>query len=323
MKLHKNKNLFRQAVQATAVQINIPEIYVEKDYWVVYALHAIFTHPIGKETVFKGGTSLSKCFGLINRFSEDVDLVMMRQNDETDNQMKRKISTISKLIGDILPEIPLQDITNKKGMLRKTAHTYAKQFGGNYGQVRDVIIVEAGWLGYYEPNQTKSVHTFIYDMMQSTKQQIVAEEYGLLPFELLVLDPKRTLCEKIMSLVRFSYTSQPIEDLNSKIRHFYDLHQLLQDEELVKFFKSKNFDDMLLKVANDDLISFKNNNTWLQYHPIKAKVFAEAETIWHSLRDTYNGDFKHLVFDNLPKEEEIHKTLLAIKHRIKLIDWEL
>ena len=102
--------------------------------------------------------------------------------------------------------------------------------------------------GYYEPNQTKAVHTFIYDMMQNTKQQIVAEEYGLLPFELLVLDPKRTLCEKIMSLVRFSYTSHPNEDLNSKIRHFYDLHQLLQDEELIKFFKSKNFDDMLLKV---------------------------------------------------------------------------
>ncbi len=323
MKLHENKNLFRQAVQATAEQMSIPEIYVEKDYWVIYTLHAIFTHPIGKETVFKGGTSLSKCFGLINRFSEDVDLVVMRQNGETDNQMKRKIGTISKLISDILPEVPVQNITNKKGMIRKTAHTYAKQFSGNYGQVRDVIIVEAGWLGYTEPNLTKTVHTFIYDMMQNTEQQVVAKEYGLPPFELLVLDPKRTLCEKIMSLVRFSYTSHPIEDLNSKIRHFYDLHQLLQNKELAKFFKSENFDNMLLKVAKDDLISFRSNNAWLQHHPIKAQVFADAETIWHSLSNTYTGDFKHLVFGDLPKDAEIHKTLLAIKERIKLIDWKL
>lgn len=80
---------------------------------------------------------------------------------------------------------------------------------------------------------------------------------------------------------------------------------------------------MLLKVAKDDLISFKNNNTWLRHHPIKAKVFAEAETIWPSLRDTYTGDFKHMVFGDLPKEDKIHKTLLAIKQRIHLIDWKL
>ena len=56
MKLHENKQLFRQAVEFTTQQKGIPAIYVEKDYWVTFALHTIFHHEIGKETVYKGGT---------------------------------------------------------------------------------------------------------------------------------------------------------------------------------------------------------------------------------------------------------------------------
>ena len=72
MKLHENKTLFRQAVQFTADQIKIAAIYVEKDYWVTYALFTIFNNEIGKDTVFKGGTALFKCYNMIERFSEDI-----------------------------------------------------------------------------------------------------------------------------------------------------------------------------------------------------------------------------------------------------------
>jgi predicted nucleotidyltransferase component of viral defense system len=72
MKLHENKTLFRQAVQFTADQIKIAAIYVEKDYWVTYTLFTIFNNEIGKDTVFKGGTALSKCYNMIERFSEDI-----------------------------------------------------------------------------------------------------------------------------------------------------------------------------------------------------------------------------------------------------------
>jgi hypothetical protein len=63
-----------------------------------------------------------------------------------------------------------------------------------------------------------------------------------------------------MSLVRFSYDENSTDDLKKKIRHTYDLHQLLKQEEFLTFFHSKAFDEMLLKVANDDIFSFKNNN---------------------------------------------------------------
>ena len=69
MTLHNNPELFKDAITATAQQMKIAEIYVEKDYWVTLALKTIFESEIGKEAVFKGGTALSKCYKLIERFS--------------------------------------------------------------------------------------------------------------------------------------------------------------------------------------------------------------------------------------------------------------
>jgi len=323
MKLHEDKKLFKEAIQKTAEEKGILDIYVEKDYWVTFTLQAIFNNPIGDETIFKGGTALSKCFGLIDRFSEDIDLVVRRNEGETNSKLKSKLKKITNTVSDILPEVKIDAVTQKMGMNRKTAHFYPKEFKSEYGQVRDIIIIEATWLGYYEPYTTQKVSCLIYEMMIAAEQQQVAKEYDLLPFNVLVLEPKRTFCEKIMSLVRFSYTENPIEDLKNKVRHTYDLNQLLKNEGLSRFFKSDEFDKMLLKVANDDVESFKNNNAWLQNHPNKAKFFSELETIWKELKQVYSGEFQYLVFGEFPSEKEIFDSLKIIKERIESVDWSI
>ncbi|HMR90268.1 MAG TPA: nucleotidyl transferase AbiEii/AbiGii toxin family protein [Saprospiraceae bacterium] len=323
MKLHENKTLFRQAVQFTADQMKIPAIYVEKDYWVTYALFTIFNNEIGKSTVFKGGTALSKCYNMIERFSEDIDLVVLRRDGESNNKLTTKIRTISDVVNAVLPELNIEGLTQKMGMNRKTAHSYNKEFKGDYGQVRDAIVVEATWLGYYEPYTTKSIVSFVGEMMLDNQQSEIAKENGLLPFDLLVLEPIRTICEKIMSLVRFSYCENPIDDLKKKIRHTYDLHQLLKQAVFLKFFRSTAFDEMLLKVANDDVASFRNNNKWLNYHPIEALIFNDLENVWNELKTIYNGDFKNLVYGELPKEDEILETLKMIQERLKAISWTI
>ncbi len=281
--------------------MNIPPEFVEKDYWVTYALFSIFNNDIGEDTVFKGGTALSKCYNMIDRFSEDIDLVVLRREGETNNRLGNKIKKISRVVEAVLPEIEIEGLTNKMGMIRKTAHSYTKQFQGNYGQVRDVIVVEATWLGYSEPHTTKSIVSFIGNMMLNNGQTEIAKEYGLLPFDLLVLEPIRTICEKIMSLVRFSYGENPIDDLKKKIRHTYDLQQLLKQKEFSTFFNSPAFDEMLLKVANDDVASFKNNNIWLNHHPSEALIFKDLENVWNELKTIYTGDFKDLVYGDFPE----------------------
>ncbi len=74
------------------------EIYVEKDYWVTLALKIIFTSSLKESVVFKGGTALSKAFKSIERFSEDIDLVLLRNENDSPNQLKKKLKAISSLI---------------------------------------------------------------------------------------------------------------------------------------------------------------------------------------------------------------------------------
>jgi Nucleotidyl transferase AbiEii toxin, Type IV TA system len=210
---------------------------------------------------------------VIERFSEDIDLVVLRNAGESDNQLTNKIKKIGKAVASVLPEIEVDNITQKRGMNRKTAHSYTKMYDGNFGQVRDLIILEATWLGHFEPYTTTPIQSYITEMMLGRNQTAFIEEYNLQPFPVRVLTKERTFCEKIMSLVRFSYSETPIDDLNNKVRHIYDIHKLLQDETTNAFFNSAEFETMLLKVASDDVKSYRNNNAWLSNHPQQALLF--------------------------------------------------
>ncbi len=171
MKLHENKELFKDAIVATSQLKNIAEIYIEKDYWITLALHSVFTNEIGKSCIFKGGTALLKCNQLIDRFSKNIDIVLLKQGNESSNQLKNKLKKITKAVDKLIPEIEIQGITDKKGMIRKTAHKYPKIFEGLFGQIRDSLIVEATWLGNFEPFEKGTVNTLIYEMMIQTNQQ--------------------------------------------------------------------------------------------------------------------------------------------------------
>ena len=323
MTLHHDKDLFQDAVLITAQQKGIREIYIEKDYWVTLALKTIFADAIGQDVVFKGGTALSKCFQLIDRFSEDIDVVVLRRAEENENQWSKKIKKVSYAVKSLIPEIEVEGITNKRGRIRKTAHDYEKLFEGDFEQVRDMIIVEATHLGNFEPFTEATVQSYIAEMMQETGQSEMIKTYQLEPFTVRVLTIERTFCEKIMSLVRFSFEENPIPKLNDKIRHIYDIHQLLKNEAIDTFFHSQDFDEMLLKVANDDIRSFKSNNAWLVKHPATALIFSDIDKTWQQLKRTYETTFAALVYGKLPDEKAILQTLEEVSVRLKSIKWTI
>ncbi|MES1181659.1 MAG: nucleotidyl transferase AbiEii/AbiGii toxin family protein [Flavobacterium sp.] len=324
MNLHTNNPLFQDAVIATAQRLNIPEIYIEKDYWVTAALYAIFHSAIAEEAVFKGGTALAKCHKLIARFSEDIDLVVLNNKGESGNKLKNKLKAITEAVNTIMPEVEIEGITNKFGMIRKTAHQYNKQnFQGTFGQVREQIIVEATWLGSSEPYINAEVTCYITEMMRATGQDTMIEQYNLQPFAVKALSLERTLCEKIMSLVRFSQTEEPLVDLANKIRHIYDIHMMLKKPEIENFLNSPAFDDMLIRVGKDDKVSFKNNNAWLKNHPATAIIFSAPDDTWDKIKVTYRTTFKELVLGELPKEENLIKALKRIETRLRQVNWDI
>ena len=321
MNLHENIELYKDAIVATAQMKGLPEIYVEKDYWVTVALHAIFISEVGKYAVFKGGTALSKCFSVIDRFSEDIDIVLLKDGAESGNQLKTRLKRIYETVAAILPEIDVPGITNKFGMIRKTAHSYQHNFEGQFGQVRDIIILEATWLGSFEPYTTATVNSFVAEMMNATGQSALINEYNLQPFQVNTLTKERTLCEKIMSLVRFSFTLEPIVDLSNKVRHIYDIHKLLSMEDVRTFFDSNDFESMLLRVSADDIVSFKNNNEWLANHPSTAILFSDTKNTWNQIKNTYFTTFADLVYGDLPTETQILDTLEIVRQRLATINW--
>lgn len=323
MILHENTALFREAVRFTAEQMEILDIYVEKDYWVTKALNLIFSDPIGTQVVFKGGTALSKCYGLIERFSEDIDLVVLSREGESGSKLKGKLKAIYNVVERVMPEIEIDGVTNKLGMIRKTAHEYPIAFSGKFGQIRDKVILESSTLGHYEPFHEQTVNSFIYDMMRSTNQNELIAQYRLEPFTVQVLDLKRTVCEKILSLVRFSYSDNPIADLKLKIRHLYDLHRILGVEKVKTFISSPDFELMINRVGQDDVAGYRNNNAWLNFHPKEAMIFGAADRTWEELESTYAKDFRGLVYGDFPLPQDILESLQFLAERINEITWEV
>lgn len=323
MRLHENPELFSDAIQAASDFKNLREVYIEKDYWVTLALHAIFHSEYKDVVVFKGGTALSKCHDLIKRFSEDVDIVVIQEEGESGNQLSKKIRAISKYVADILPEKNVDGITSKHGNFRKTAHEFDKAFDEDYGQVRQDIILEISSLGNYEPHTDETVSCYITEMMLDQGRDEVIEQYNLASFTVQVLSKSRTLCEKIMSLVRFSRSENPYEDLANKIRHIYDIHALINDPDTKAFFESDEFDTMINIVGKDDIMSYRSGTDWLEFHPQTALIYSEPEKTWEQLRSTYNSTFKDLVIGDLPDEALLIDALKTVSQRLATVSWDL
>ena len=248
----------------------------------------------------------------------------MKEVGDSGNRLKNKLKTITEAVAQIMPEVQLDGITNKLGMIRKTAHQYERlDLKGTYGQVRENIIIEATWLGTFEPHIKSSINSYITEMMIAAGQNDLVNEYNLQPFAVQVLSKERTYCEKIMSLVRFSFTEDPYADLANKIRHVYDLYMMLQNSEIKSFFDSHEFDKMLNMVGSDDVLSYKNNNAWLTTHPAEAIIFKAPQATWEKIRQPYQSTFKNLVFGVLPDETLLIATLKLIVERLKNVKWKI
>lgn len=328
MNLHLDKDNFEGAIVATANYFEIPEIFIEKDYWVTYALHLLFHSEVKDLIVFKGGTSLSKCYSIIKRFSEDIDLVVIKNDVDTGSELRRRLRDITTIIDrSILDKVADHPNTNKKGSIRKIVYSFPKVgLGGKYGEVKDDITLEVSHLGNFEPNVTKPIRTLIADYINSTPNIELITQFGLGDFEVKALAVERTFCEKIISLVRFSYTESPITDLSNKVRHTYDLTLLLRLDSIKDFVNSYSFGIMLLQVAKDDDKAIPNNKEWLYNHPKEALIFSETVMVWNVLKKVYRGTkFNELLIGNEkpPHENDVFDTLVFLSERIELISWEV
>ena len=314
MRLHEAPDTYLELIQATAAHVGIPAVHVEKDYWVTRVLKRLHESGYREAVVFKGGTSLSKAHRLIERFSEDIDLALKRDDGLSDSQRRALIRSIEREITRDLRYRPGHPEESKHGRFRKTAHAYSTQTdAAEFGQVSDTLLIEINSFANPEPSSAMPIATLVRDFLVDAGRTDLVRDHELDPFSIHVLSVERTLCEKIMGLVRAGYETNPTLEFRRRIRHFHDLAMILRVSRYRQFVASDAFVDLMSEVRASDRDSMPGASAWLSPPLGEAVVAADAENLWSQVRPEFRGSFKDMVYgDSLPDDAEVLACLALI-----------
>lgn len=319
MKLHENEEDFKNAILATSSALKIRDIFVEKDYWVTYILKELSKSSHMSEVVFKGGTSLSKAYDLVHRFSEDVDLVILGKEGLSGGQAKTKIRNIEKAVIKEPLETDTTFTPSKGSKFRKTVYKYPKVLDSDYNfeHATETLILEVNAFANPYPDVPKSIESYIAKHLRIVDEALIAE-YELESFEIKVLGLERTFVEKVLSLARLSIgDSNTYEELNSKVRHFYDVFKLYQVKEILDFVKSIKFKEVLESAIDDDLANPEFKKSWVNCNLKEVKLFEDMSNVFKGINDTYNNQFKSLLyFDEDVNLDDIEKCFKEIYSKL-------
>ena len=233
----------RQAFLLTAQKKHLPEPSVEKDWWVTQILNLVFSLPIADQLVFKGGTSLSKAWNLIERFSEDIDLAVNPAHfGVTESPTKKQIKQLRKRSSLFVAEdvaTMLQSALEDSGLSSfcrlevqpngEGDNTYPEPrvisiyYRSLYEEsmasyVRPVIKLEIGARSLIEPTEQFVCRSFVSEMLP-------IKDYAA-PM-ILVAAPQKTFLEKVFLLHELFSVERANLQVNRRSRHLYDLERMM------------------------------------------------------------------------------------------------
>ena len=248
-------NIFTQ----TAENVGMNTFAVEKDWWVVHTLISIFQLDVAEHLVFKGGTSLSKSWNLIQRFSEDIDLAIEREFLGFEgNLSKNKKTNLRKASGKYVAEHFLPDLEQKfkeNGLENvrfelvnaeesaqdpRIINIFYPSVISALGYLEPKVQVEIGCRSLIEPFTLKEISPLINDTFP--KNDFIEK-----PFAVPSVNPQRTFLEKIFLLhEEFQKPTEKIR-VNRLSRHLYDIYVLSKDENIREAINDKELYDTIVK----------------------------------------------------------------------------
>ena len=244
----KKRNIFAE----TARQKALPVSSVEKDWWVVHTIFAIFSTEYADKLVFKGGTSLSKSWNLIERFSEDIDLSLDREflgfaDDLTKKEIQKLCYTSyeflsTKFVAALelsFRKIGLENVIVKPQQVVNhdqdplIIEIYHPKLTENDLYLRPDILVEIGSRSLKEPYSQQNINTFVSEIFSG--MPFVDNHSIIVP----TVNPERTFLEK-MFLLHEEY-QRPSEKMRVErlSRHLYDIEKLSQTSYFQKALSNK------------------------------------------------------------------------------------
>lgn len=306
---------------------------IEKDWWVSRTLEIIFQMPISKNLVFKGGTSLSKAWKLINRFSEDIDLAIDKEYFGFKGDLgKNQRDKLRKIAGAYTTNTLFQDL--KKAFIKS-----------GYTNLNFVIIEvnesdqDPRILEIYYPNVIKSNSDYILPRVQievscrSLREPYTIQTFGSLVdeyysdkifakplFEVPTVNSERTFLEKLFLLHEEFH--RPIEKIrvNRLSRHLYDIYQLtksgisesaLNDKKLYETIVGHRY--KYSRVSNVDYNT--HNPTMLNPVPI-TEIIGEWKKDYERMKE------EMIYEENKPNFEDLIRNLNELKDKLKSVEWK-
>jgi len=221
MNLHHDKEAFTELIIGAANELAIPTNVIEKDYYMTITLKALSEKL--KDLVFKGGTSLTKCYQLLDRFSEDIDLSYTAESGTPGESRKKQLK---KSIVSTMEEFafPINNLDMTRS--RRNYNCYRANYPSMYEQtgiLKPELVVETYVAMLPFPTTKRMVDNYIYRFLNKINRLDLAETYDLMPFEITTQTIERTLVDKVFALC--DYYMQ--EKVKRHSRHLYDVHKIV------------------------------------------------------------------------------------------------
>lgn len=217
--LHNDTETFEQLILRTSDYLDIKPEIIEKDYFVTIFLERLVSKM--PEIIFKGGTSLSKCYGLIERFSEDIDLNMLAETKPSESKRKKLKASIVETITDLKFTLANPENVRSRREFNRYIVDYPSVMSANY--LKEQLIVETAIYQRAYPTKRMKAESFVYRYLSENGFDDFIFEYKLEPFELNVQTAERTLIDKLYALADY-YLGKTITEHS---RHIYDIYKLV------------------------------------------------------------------------------------------------
>ena len=216
--LHNKKDTFEQLVLRASEYLGVKAEIVEKDYFVTLFLKRIAA--VMPDIVFKGGTSLSKCYHIIKRFSEDIDLNLQSEIKPPERKRRQLKANIIQIINDLEFELTNPDAVKSRRDYNRYIIDYPSSLSAAY--LKEQLIVETAIYQRAYPTKVMSADSLIYQYLHENGYGDFIKQYDLGPFTLNVQTAERTMIDKMYALADYYLLNTTTEHS----RHIYDIYKL-------------------------------------------------------------------------------------------------
>lgn len=297
MKLHESTIEFQNLISIVAQERHLPESAIERDYYIVLLLKNLAESEYAERCVFKGGTSLSKCYpGSIERFSEDIDLTFLGM-EETDKACDKHIKKIEKVmtVGASTEKIAAERSDRSKSMFVW------------FGERTNSIKLEIGSSVRPDPYSKKKLKTYIQEFLEEHDGAEDIERYGLQEIVVNVLNIERTFVDKLMSVKRHAICGT----IAKKVRHIYDVTRLFSLPEIRDFLDNEGELKRLIGITKaTDSYYLQKRSISKEYDPTGPYDFdAWKHYLDEEVRFTYETLHKDLLYTD--EQQDFDDAIIA------------